>query len=116
MPATIPVTNLVRADLILGLRSLVSPRPMALLILLPAAARARIVASHLLPHGHGSRPAGIVAAQLQRRQFLILLALDVAREVFHLRLGRAPPFFVRGFRRPAARSRRPAVARSVCFF
>src|SRR6185369_3707416 len=64
-----------------------SSSPVALLVLLAAAAGARIVASHLLPGDCLLGAAGIVAAQLQSRQFLVLLALDIAREVLHGALG-----------------------------
>ena len=60
---------------------------MALLVLLAAPAGARVVAAHLLS-GHRLLGASrIVAAELQRRQFLLLLALDIAREVLHGALG-----------------------------
>src|ERR1700689_943110 len=63
-------------------------RPVALLILLPAAARARVVAPHLLSAVHGLRLGSPIAAKVQRLQFLFLLALDVLGEIFNGRLGR----------------------------
>src|ERR1017187_8739173 len=66
-------------------------RPVALLILLPAAAGTRIVPPGLLPRHHRRRTARIVAAhELQLRHLALLLALDVAREVLHRGFRRLP--------------------------
>src|ERR1035441_7725433 len=65
------------------------PRPVTLLIFLPAAAGTRIVAAGLLPRHHRRRPPRIVAAhELQSLHLALLLALDVARKVLHRRLRR----------------------------
>src|ERR1019366_6240802 len=70
-------------------------RPVALLILLPAAAGTRIVPPGLLPRHHRRRPARPVAAhELQLLHLALLLALDVAREVLHSGLGRQPLLLV----------------------
>src|ERR1017187_8637920 len=66
-------------------------RPVALLILLPAATRTRIVPTSLLPRHHRRRTARIVAAhELQLGHLALLLALDVAREVLHRGFRRLP--------------------------
>src|SRR5271157_3074841 len=61
----------------------------ALFVLLAAAAGAWIVAAHLLPGVHRLRSAGSIPAdELQFLQLLLLLALNIAREVLHAALGR----------------------------
>src|ERR1041384_327093 len=59
----------------------------ALLVLLAAPTRTRIVASDFGAAHHLLRTVGAVAAEMQRLQLLVLLALDVAREVLHRALG-----------------------------
>src|SRR5271157_1841577 len=74
-----PPTQNIRAS-----RSCPTLRPVALLVLLAAAARAWIVATHLLPGADRLGPAAIVAAtELHGLQLFVLLALNIAREVFH---------------------------------
>src|SRR5947209_2170117 len=65
-----------------------SRRPVTLLILLPAATRAWIVPPDLLPAHHLLRPTRSIAAEMQFRQFLLFLALDIAGEVLNTGLGR----------------------------
>src|SRR5208283_2155754 len=63
-------------------------RPVALLVLLAAAAGTWVVTAHLLPGDHRLGPAAIVAAaELHGLQLFVLLALNIAREVFHAALG-----------------------------
>ena len=60
-------------------------RPVALFVLLAAAAGTRVVAPDLLADANLLGAARSVAAhELQVLQLLFLLALDVAREVFHV--------------------------------
>src|SRR5215471_9294643 len=68
----------------LNLKSRIAPlgaAAVALLVLLAAAAGARIVAAHLRTAHDRFAASGIIAAELKCRQFLFLLAFDVAREV-----------------------------------